>query len=64
MQGKTRSHKPDLIVGLGKITRRKRLLKNSEIVEEVKFRIKGCMNVETYKPKIVTYILSYGYTSF
>ena len=35
MQGKTRTHKPGLELGLGKVTRMKKLAKISEVVEEV-----------------------------
>ena len=45
MQGKTRSHKPELELGLEKITCRKRLVKISEVVEKVEVRIKSCLNV-------------------
>ena len=41
MQGKTRYHKPELELGLGKTTRR-----ISEVVEEVEVRIESCLNAE------------------
>ena len=47
MQGKTRSHKPALELGLGKITRRKMLANISEVVKEGEVRIESCSNVET-----------------
>jgi hypothetical protein len=46
MQRKTQSHKPGLDLRLGKITRRKRLTKISEVVEEVVIRIENFLNVE------------------
>ena len=46
MQGKTRSQKPSLILGLDKVTRRRRLSRISEVVEEVEVRLESCLNVE------------------
>ena len=46
MQGKTRAHKPNLKLGLDKVTRRKKLGKISEIVEDVEVRLESCLNVE------------------
>ena len=47
MQGKTRSQKPSLIVGLEKSSRRRRLSRISEVVEEVDVRLESCLNVES-----------------
>ena len=46
MQGKTRSQKPSLTFGLDKVTRRKRLSRISEVVEEVDVRLESYLNVE------------------
>ena len=46
MQGKTRSQKPRLILRLDKVTRRRRLSRISEVVEEVDVRLESCLNVE------------------
>ena len=45
MQGKTRSQKPNLILGLNKVTRRRKLSRISEVVE-VDVRLESCLNVE------------------
>ena len=47
MQDKTRSQKPSLELGLDKITRRSRLARINEIVEDIEVRLKSCLNVET-----------------
>ena len=47
MQGKTRSQKPNLILGLDKSTRRRRLFRISEVVKEVDVRLEVCLNVES-----------------
>jgi hypothetical protein len=46
MQGKTRAGKPKLELGLDTITRRKKLIKTNEVVEDVKVRLDNCLNVE------------------
>ena len=46
MQGKTRSQKPSLTLGINKVTRRKSLLRINEVVEEVEVRLESCLNVE------------------
>ena len=46
MQGKTRSQKPSLILGLDKVTRRRRLSKISEVVKNIEARLESCLNVE------------------
>ena len=46
MRGKTRAHKPELELGLDKVTCRKRLTIISEIVEEIEVRLESCLNVE------------------
>ena len=46
MQSKTRSQKPSLILGLDKVTRRRRSSRISEVVEEVDVRLESCLNVE------------------
>ena len=46
MQGKTRSQKQSLAVGLDKVTRRKELAKVSKVIEEIDVRIKIWVNVE------------------
>ena len=46
MQNKTRSQKPSLILGLDNYTRRKRLSRISEVVEEIDVRSKHCLNVK------------------
>ena len=47
IKGKTQSQKPSLIVGLEKSTRRRRLSRISEDVEEVDVRLESCLNVES-----------------
>ena len=47
MQGKTQSQKPKLELRLDKVTRRKRLYRISEVVENVEVRLGSCLNVET-----------------
>ena len=47
MQGKTRSQKPSLIIGLEKSTRKRRLSRISEVVEEVNVRLESCLNVKS-----------------
>ena len=46
MQGKTRSQKPSLILGLDKVTRRRILSRINEVVEEVDVRLESYLNVE------------------
>ena len=46
MQGKTRSRKPSLIVGLEKCTRKRRSSRINERLEEDDVRIESCLNVE------------------
>ena len=46
MQGKTRSLKPSLVLGLDKVTRRKRLSMINEVVEEVDVKLESWMNVK------------------
>ena len=46
MQDKTRAHKPNLELGLNKVTRKKKLGKFSEIVKDVEVRLESCLNVE------------------
>jgi hypothetical protein len=46
MQGKTRAHKPKLELGLDTVTRRKKLVKTTEVVEHVEVRLENCLNVE------------------
>ena len=47
MQGKTRSQKPSLILGLNKSTHRRRLSRISEVVEEVDVRLESYLTVES-----------------
>lgn len=46
MQGKTRSHKSGLELGLKKSSRKKNISKIREVLE-VEIRLESCMNVET-----------------
>ena len=46
MQGKTQSQKPSLELGLDKVTRKRRLSRISEVVEEVEVRLESFLNVE------------------
>ena len=46
MQDKTRSQKPSLELGLGKITRRRILSRINKITVEVDIRLESCLNVE------------------
>lgn len=46
MHRKTKSHRPELEVGLRKAIRRKQLPKNHEEVGELGGRINSCMNVK------------------
>ena len=46
MQGKTRSKKPSLVVGLEKSTRKRRSSRISETLGENDVRIESCLNVE------------------
>jgi hypothetical protein len=46
MQGKTRSHKPKLDLGLDIVTSRKKLIKTIEVVEDVNIRLESCQNVK------------------
>lgn len=56
MQGKTRSYKPKLHLELGPATRRKRLAKINEVVEEVEVRIEICLNVEPVVSPLVEHL--------
>ena len=47
IQGKIRSQKPSLTLGLDKFTRRRRLFRISEVVEEVDVKLESCLNVES-----------------
>ena len=46
MQGKTRSQKPSLIIGLEKSTRKRRSSRISEELKEVDIIVESCLNVE------------------
>jgi hypothetical protein len=46
MQGKTRVYKPELELGIEKVTRWKKLAKINGIVEKVEVRLECCLNVE------------------
>ena len=46
MQGKTPSQKPNLILGLDNVTRRRRLSRINKVVKEVDVRLESCLNVE------------------
>ena len=46
MQGNTRSQKPSLILGINKVTRRRKLSRISKVVEEVDIRLESCLNVK------------------
>ena len=46
MQGRTRSQKPTLIVGLEKSTRKRRTSKISDKLEQNDIRIESCLNIE------------------
>ena len=53
MQGKTRSHKLGLEVGIEGSTRKKKAAKVSEVVEEVEVRVESWANVETSEGPLV-----------
>src|SRR6202048_2343848 len=46
MQGKTRSQKPSLVLGLEKSTRKRRTSIISEVVGEAHVRLESCLNIE------------------
>ena len=46
MQGKTRSQKPKLELGLERSVNRKRLFRVIKVVEEMDVSIESCLNVE------------------
>ena len=46
MQGKTRSHKPKLELGLDIVTSRKKLVNTSKVVKDVDVTLERCLNVE------------------
>ena len=46
MQGKTRSQKPSLELGIDKITCRRILTRISKVLEDAEVRLESCLNVE------------------
>jgi hypothetical protein len=46
MQGKTRSQKPSLVLGLEKSTRKRRSSRISEVVGEINVRLESCLNIQ------------------
>ena len=48
MQGKIRSQKPNLELGLDKVTCRRRLSRTSEVVEDVEVRLKKLFECEIH----------------
>jgi hypothetical protein len=47
MQGKTRAQKPKLELELDTVTHRNKLVKTSEIVDDVEIRLENCLNVKS-----------------
>ena len=47
IHGKTKSHKPELEIGLGKATRKNKLPKDIKKVEKLDIRVDSCMNVRS-----------------